>query len=88
MGSVCVRAAVRVRVCFPSREWMDRLFPRESSFTSLRKKERWVGEGQGGGGDDGTGGGGWGVERICLTLTHPPSPLASSERRRSKIRVQ
>lgn len=34
------RATVRVHVCFLSPEWTDLVFPRESSFTSLRKKRR------------------------------------------------
>lgn len=35
-----MRACVRACGCFLSHEWTGRVFPRESSFTSLRKKTK------------------------------------------------
>lgn len=45
---LCVTVCVCARACFPSHEWTDRVFPRESSFTSLKKKNKKDGWGKGG----------------------------------------
>lgn len=80
-GTVCVRACVCAcaRACFPSHEWTDRVFPRESSFTSLRKKTRRMDGGRAGRRRwmEVKVGGGVLSESVSpsLTVPYPPSPL-------------